>query len=260
MTLGELNQLIAAGESETLELKKSTGQRSRAMETLCAMLNGKGGTVVFGVTPDGRVVGQQVETRTMERVHAELAKISPIPAPDIEQLALPGTDRCVLVVTVPGRTGLYTYDDRAYIRRGPMTIRMPKPLYNRLLLDAGHGTNRWERLAARDVGIEDLDAAQIVRTVEDAIRRERLNDPGTRDIAELLIGMGLLRDAQLTNAAVVLFGERRCFRGDYIQCVLKLARFQGTDKSEFLDNRQVHGNAFELFVAAQRFWMDHLPI
>ena len=55
MTLTELQQLISAGESQTLEFKQSTGQRSRAMETLCAMLNGEGGRVVFGVTPDGRL-------------------------------------------------------------------------------------------------------------------------------------------------------------------------------------------------------------
>lgn len=52
MTVDHLKQLIAQGESETLELKKSTGQRSRAMETLCGMLNGKGGAVVFGVASD----------------------------------------------------------------------------------------------------------------------------------------------------------------------------------------------------------------
>lgn len=34
MTLAELQNLIQAGESQTLELKQSTGQRSRAMETL----------------------------------------------------------------------------------------------------------------------------------------------------------------------------------------------------------------------------------
>ena len=42
MTTDELNQSIAWGESKTLELKKSTGQRTAAAKTACAMLNGKG--------------------------------------------------------------------------------------------------------------------------------------------------------------------------------------------------------------------------
>ena len=66
MTLTELGQLIAAGESERLEFKKSTGQRTDAAKTLCAMLNGKGGHVVFGVTDAGELVGQTISAKTME--------------------------------------------------------------------------------------------------------------------------------------------------------------------------------------------------
>lgn len=43
MTLADLEQLIAQGESETLELKRSTAELRRAGETLCAFLNGEGG-------------------------------------------------------------------------------------------------------------------------------------------------------------------------------------------------------------------------
>ena len=37
-------------------------------------------------------------------------------------------------------------------------------------------------------------------------------------------------------------------------------RFKGTDRTEFLDNRQFHGNAFFLLRAAERFLRDSLPI
>ncbi len=46
-----LTQLIAQGESETLELKRSTAELKRAGETLCAFLNGEGGKVLIGVAP-----------------------------------------------------------------------------------------------------------------------------------------------------------------------------------------------------------------
>lgn len=41
-TLAALQTLIAQGESETLELERSTAERKRAGETLCAFLNGEG--------------------------------------------------------------------------------------------------------------------------------------------------------------------------------------------------------------------------
>ena len=40
MTISELEALVRRGESDSVEFKKSTGQLTRAAETLCAFLNG----------------------------------------------------------------------------------------------------------------------------------------------------------------------------------------------------------------------------
>ena len=45
MTADRISELVATGESETLEFKRTTGQRSDAAKTLCAMLNQRGGHV-----------------------------------------------------------------------------------------------------------------------------------------------------------------------------------------------------------------------
>lgn len=87
-----------------------------------------------------------------------------------------------------------------------------------------------------------------------------MDDPGTRDIGELLRGLRLIRDGAPLNAAIVLFGRGEARLPDYPQCVLRMARFRGADKREFIDNRQVYGNAFDLLIRAQRFLRDHLPI
>lgn len=60
MTPATLQQLVTQGESETLELKRSTAELRRVGETLGAFLNGEGGLVLVGVGPDGRLVGQHV--------------------------------------------------------------------------------------------------------------------------------------------------------------------------------------------------------
>ena len=39
-----------------------------------------------------------------------------------------------------------------------------------------------------------------------------------------------------------------------------VARFRGTDRTAFLDYRQLHGNAFARLGAAERFRRDSLPI
>ena len=62
METGNLNimQYLTAGrEGGEVEFKQTTGQLERGMETLCAFLNGAGGTVLFGVKDNGKIIGQE---------------------------------------------------------------------------------------------------------------------------------------------------------------------------------------------------------
>ena len=64
MDPAQLQSLVAGGESETLEFKKTTGEHREAMHSLCATINHRGGRVLFGVKATGRILGQQVADRT----------------------------------------------------------------------------------------------------------------------------------------------------------------------------------------------------
>ncbi len=76
-TLAALQSLVGQGESETLELKRSTAELRRAGETLCAFLNCEGGKVLIGVGPDGRLVGQEVADITLRDIAAMLGRFEP---------------------------------------------------------------------------------------------------------------------------------------------------------------------------------------
>ena len=60
----------------------------------------------------------------------------------------------------------------------------------------------------------------------------------------------------------MLFGNAERLAFEMPQCLLRVARFRGLDRSEFLDNRQFNGNgnAFALLSSAERFLRDTLPI
>lgn len=124
-----------------------------------------------------------------------------------------------------------------------------------------HAERRWENQPATDWSADDLDVAEIQKTVREAIRRGRLEDPGTREPTELLQGMKLFRDGVLLRAAAVLFGRADQIESEMPQCRLRVARFRGVEcTAELLDNRQFFGNAFALLSAAERFLRDTLPI
>lgn len=250
----------AGGESETLEFKRSTRKRREAVRAVCAMLNHRGGRVLFGIEPDGRVVGQQVGDRTIEEVAYELGEIDPPVFPRIDRVPLED-GREVLVISVP--TGInrpYSYRGQAYRRVGNTNRALSRGEYNRILLERVHGEQRWENYPAEGWTVSDLDAAEIDRTVDEAISRGRVEDPGGREPEVVLVGLGLMRGGAPLRAAVVLFGRRERLTAEFPQCLLRVARFAGTDKTEFLDNRQFRGNAFELLAAAERFLREHVPV
>ncbi|MDD5557138.1 MAG: ATP-binding protein [bacterium] len=260
ITHDQIAAWAAGGESETQEFKRTTGQRRETARTLCAMLNHHGGRVLFGVEPDGRVVEQQVGEHTLEEVAQEMREIEPPVFPSVERVDV-GHGREVLVVTVEvGSSQPYTYRGQAYRRVGTTNLPMSREEYNRVLLERVHAETRWENQVAAGWSVADLDHEEIGRTLEEGIRVGRVEDPGTREPVAILRGLGLVKQDMMLRAAVVLFGRAARLLPDFPQCLLRVARFKGTEKGEFLDNRQFHGHAFELFQQAQRFILDHMPI
>lgn len=63
-----IKSLTENHESVDVEFKESTGQLDRGMETLCGMLNGDGGVVVFGVKNNGKIVGQEIGDKTTRMI------------------------------------------------------------------------------------------------------------------------------------------------------------------------------------------------
>lgn len=260
MTLDQLSAWAAKGESETQEFKLTTGQRSEAAKTICAMLNHRGGRVIFGVDAKGRIIGQAVTDKTVDDISQELRQLDPPALPAIERIPTASGNEALIVTVEKGARRPYTFRGKAYRRVGASNQELDRDEYNRLLLEQLHGVSRWENQAAEGWTVKDLDETEIVRTLEEAVRRGRAEDPGTRDPQDILRGLKLAKDGALFRAAIMLFGREQRLALDYPQCQLRLARFRGTDKTEFLDNRKFNGNVFELLLRAERFIRDHIPV
>lgn len=259
MDISELKELVSAGESETVEFKKSTAQLRRAAETLCGMLNGNGGRVLIGITPEGRILGQAVSDKTIREVAELLHKFEP-QASVVQDLVNVSDNKAVMVLeAVPNpESRPYAFDGRPYQRIGSTTSTMPQATYQRLLYEREHSRIRWENQPAEAYDIAALDTEEILRTMRLGIAAGRLPESTGNAIPDILERLGLLRDGRPNQASVVLFGSR--FMPDYPQCQLRLARFLGVNKSEFLDQRQIEGHAFHLLEEAMLFLRRHLPV
>ena len=259
MEYQEIEVLIALKESENLEFKESTGQLDRSMETLCAFLNGDGGIVLYGVKDNGNVVGQEVSDSTKRAIAEAINRIEPFVSLEINYVRIPNSDKFVIIVNAEEQRFMrpFAYKGRAYLRIESTTTVMPQEQYNHLLMQRG-GKYGWEAMINPDLKISDLDENAILGAVREGIRNGRLPEVTIREeIPTILRKFGLLRDGNLNNAAAVLFGVDFY---DYPQCLLRMARFKGTTKEEFIDNQRAEGNIYALLDAAMAFFFKHLSL
>lgn len=251
--------LIDSAESDTVEFKETTGQLERGVETLCAFLNGAGGTVLFGVTDKGKIIGQEVSDKTRRDIAEALRRIEPFATVEVSCIDIPDTEKSIIALSAEGQRYMrpFSYKGRAYQRIESVTSVMPQEIYNRLLMQRG-GKYAWEAMANSDLRISDLDEHAIMGAVRGGIRCGRLPEATIReDLPTILEKFNLLHDGKLNNASAVLFGRDFYY---YPQCLLRLARFKGTDKDEFLDNQRVTGNIYTLLDAAMAFFFKHLSL
>lgn len=255
ITLSGLKSLIAKGESETLEFKRSTAELRRAGETLCAFLNGEGGQVLIGVAPDGKAVGQQVADITLRDIATTLGRFEPLAPIEMDRVDV-DVGRTVIVLEAPSSREYapFIFEGKPYRRVGSTTTVMSQEEYSRLLLDRNHSRHRWENRPAVGVRLEDLDHEEILRTRQTAIEQRRLSAGTTMDVGDILDRLGLRVDGQVTQAAQMLYGMR--FLPEYPQALLKLGRFRSTTiTGDILDNKQEHMHAFAM-VREAIAWLD----
>ena len=257
MDVNDLQHLANQEESDRLEFKRSTGELRSAMESICGFVNEQGGQVLIGVSNNGRILGQQVADKTLQDVANAVQLLEP-PTRIAQHRVAISNDLEVMVLEVErGDDGPYTYDGRSYQRIGNTTQRMPTAEYERRLLERLHSRQRWENRIAEGYSIDDLGTEEIKRTLDAAVATGRLESVLTSP-AEILDRLGVRIDGRILQAGVVAFGLR--LLPDFPQCSLRLARFRGTTKTEFFDQRQLEGHAFVLLREADLFIRRHLPV
>jgi ATP-dependent DNA helicase RecG len=258
MTIAQLRVMIKRGESERLEFKKSTANLSTGMQTACAFLNSDhGGTVIFGVTDDGKLVGQDVADKTRKEIAIELNKIEPHVKIAVHYVPVEAKREAIVFSVESGEKAPYVYDGRPFARNQSTTMRMTQEeyvyIYNRT------NPTIWEKSTSNTCTLRDLDNKRIREVVQMAVYKKRLPASAIKEnIPTILKKLKLLVDDKLTNAAVILFCKNEAKQ--FIQANVKLARFKGITKTEFRDTKAFSGNAFDLYDKSMDFLDFCLPI
>lgn len=261
MTFEDIQEIIAKDEHRCLELKKTTGELQDGMHSACAFLNTEGGLLIFGVAPTSlKILGQQVTDNTQREIAQALAGLYPAVEVKPEYIDVPGRngDQLIVMHFCGWKWGQmpYTYRGCPYYKNESTTQVMPQEMYEERLRAAKPEKFAWERQEAEGVALADLDEKRISGAVRLGVERGRM--PATAEaesVESLLSKWNLMRDGKVLNGAVALFGKNL---SGYTQMSLRLARFRGTDKNEFVDSGRADGNFFDLLDAGMAFFFKHL--
>jgi len=249
-----IEELLSAGESETVEFKKSLGERREILETIVAFANRNGGTILIGVDDSGKVLGVSIGKSTIESLVNDIRQsIEPSIIPSIDVVDLKG--RNIVVIKVPkGYDAPYFYRGRAYIRIGKtnrvMTSTDIEQLITRRILDRTPLDSK-----PTNATITEIDE-RVVRWFTERARYARKLDiefASTEDFARKL---GIIVNDRLTIAGVLCFVRNP---QKYIPYVIIRA---GRLKNELtpIDDQIIEGNIFEQVSEAMKFIKKHINV
>ena len=197
-------------------------------------------------------------TSTQRDLAAEFVKFEPGYEFPVEYVPIDATHQAIVVKVPSGKAQPYQYDGRAYRRIEATTSAMSQSMYETLLRERGTFRSSWETDLADALTIDDLDGELICETARMAVAYGRLDATAdVTDPARLLRKFGLAKNGRVYNGAAVLFGKDLTA---YPQCYLRMARFVGIDKQDFLDSRNLSGNVFTLINEAVAFCFKHLNL
>ena len=242
--------LLSLPEGKTLEFKRDLSSLKPILRTLVAFANTAGGTLVIGRAEDGAVLGlPDVFAAERRLVSAVFDSISPPMTPEIEIFTHEGKD--LLVVKVAHWHGPFYLkaegpERGVYIRLGS-TNRPAGPEILEELRRSLSGLS-FDRLPCSEGTPADLDMKKI---------RAAFAESGRRVSEQKLESLGLLvpyggRHVP-SNGGVILFGREAIRARFFPDANVGCARFQGTDKVEFLDRLDLEGTPLDALEAVPNF-------
>jgi len=243
-------------ESEKVEFKKSTAELKEALNDLCAFANSGIGTIYFGVSDKGKVVGQDVSDNTIKKVSITiLSLIEPRLYPNVYTQTVDGKE--ILVVELKNSAEKpYFYKGKAYKRIGTTNVYLSRYEIEKYLYERENPAYRFDKTT-----IEEYKGGIAARTLKWFLKKAKeernlpINLSESRDV--ILSKLGVLTQSKLNFAGLISFGKdiQRYFPDTIVKCAL----FEGRDKTgRILDHIDIKDNIFNQIDFAENFILRNI--
>lgn len=272
-TISTVDQLLAQAPGPRLAFVRSKFRVEELAQTLVALANAHGGTVVIGASGRGKLpdgVGD-VQTAHEAALEAALVCTPPLVLP-LPEVARAGAATLLLISVPPGLPHVYSLHGKYLRRAGAEDEPIPPDGLRRLLLE--RGATSWERLAPEQARLDDFDAAKVAQYAR------RIGTAAESDARGFLFRRGALarrpttddrqpaHDAPQwsvvagqpsfvpTNAGMLLFA--RDVERFFPQAEITLVRYRGREMSDEFIREDVRDTLPEAVRRAEIWLSEHM--
>jgi len=227
--------IIAGGESETVEFKTSFGKD--VIETAVAFANTRGGIVLIGVSDAGTVSGQVFGREALRDYVNRIAVATELSViPDAEMVLIGESEVMALSVSEFPLKPVATRG-RCYRRSGSNTRQMtPSEIAEMHLHSTGQSM---DAVIVSRKTTADIDLNAVQEYMRWAAKQGRRNFSEKDDPLRVLKKLELIRSEQeITRAAILLFGKNP--QSPLTQAVVHAGRLR--EKVHIMDNRIIDGS------------------
>lgn len=257
--MSAIERLIRQGESATLVFAAPALTKDAIASHVVALLNSGGGRVFVGVTKKEGIVGVADAERMTEHLQSFLMKaISPKALFSVEVEELHGGKQIVVIDVPGGKDTPFVTNERVYLRKGSNTLVASGDDLQMLLQRRSTEVERWERRGSPVLTLEDLDAAEIRRTVQEATAGNRFQFRHRDDPEVVLSDLGMWNRGMLTNAADVCFGQRPAVRNPQVR--VRAFALQTDKGGDYLDQADLNGPVNQVVDQARAFIHRNSPL
>lgn len=258
MSTNKLTQkLIEDGESPKVELIGDLDNYKQVAKAVAAFLNTNGGTVVVGVDKQQQVA-VAADQKSLKKLQEFLNRS--LRPHTLFAVSLDDTDfGRVIVIEVPkGRDRPFVVNGATYVRKGS-TIKPADAGQLRKMVEEDTDRPRWERRVSAGLGLEDLDATTIQKTVRSAIDLREMSFPDDGDHLQVLNHLSMTQFDEITNAADVAFGIN--VTGRHPQTRVRAVCYE-TDRAgdHFFDDQLFEGPVLRIYDDAMAFFRRHVSV
>ncbi|MCK5699053.1 MAG: putative DNA binding domain-containing protein [Candidatus Aenigmarchaeota archaeon] len=238
-------------ETETLEFKKSTSELKEALISIVSILNKhKKGKLLFGIKPNGEIVGQTATEKTIRDVAKTISDhIEPKIYPQVRKEKIENKD-CI-IVEFTGNDGPYSAYGRFYKRVADEDRQLSAMQLENLILEKNKEKMRWDTDICAKAKLSDISEEKLITFLEKSGK-------SFDGIESSFKKLNLMSDNKLLNAAVILFGKNPA---DFFpNARLRCAVFGTTNTSYIIDMQDYKDDIFNLIDQAENYILKNIHI